>query len=238
MLEGVADKVRDDLLQPAAVALDDRAGTVNANAISPAPRADGRLHEGGQVDRLESNGSLAGVEAGDLHQVLDQSSEASDVGDDELGRAASLGRHLLEMLREERGFAYEGRDRRPELVCDVGRESPLPRLCQREGRDLSLESLGHLVEGSRPRPELVSAARWQASRQEPLRERARSGARLCDRSERSPGDERADTHRPRVPAARGRRAGSFGAGRARRRAAPPRRRSRARRRQTRPPTTR
>jgi hypothetical protein len=192
VLEGVADKVRDDLLQPAAVAFDDRAATVNAHAICPAPGMDGRFHQGGQVDGLESHGSLARVKAGDLHQVFDQAAEASDIGDDELGRAASLGRHLLEMLREERGLAHQRRDRRPELMGDVGGESPLARLRQREGCDLPFEGLGHLVEGRRPRPELVPPARWQASRQEPLCERPRSSARLGDRSKRSPGDERPD----------------------------------------------
>ena len=128
MLERIADEVRDDLLQPAAVALDDRGGALNAHPIDPPPRPDGGIHQGSKVDRLEPDGSLAGVEAGDLHQVFDEATEAGYIRDDELGRAASLGRHPVEMLREKRGFGDQGGDGRSELVCNVRGKPPFARL--------------------------------------------------------------------------------------------------------------
>jgi hypothetical protein len=128
VLERIANEVRDDLLQPAAVAPDDRGGALNAHAIGPPSGPDGGIHQGSEVDRLEPDGSLARVEAGDLHQVFDEATEAGNIRDDELGRAASLGRHPVEMLREKRGFADQGGDRRPELMRDVGRKPPFARL--------------------------------------------------------------------------------------------------------------
>jgi hypothetical protein len=123
----------------------------------------------------------AGVEPRDLHQLLDQAAQAADVVDEELCRPLRLLRHVLEVLREHRGLADKRRQRRAQLVRHVGGEAPFARLRFREGADLLLERLGHLVERGRPGTELIVACDRKPGLEEPFRERVRRCARLRDR---------------------------------------------------------
>jgi hypothetical protein len=99
----------------------------------------------------------AGVEAGDLHQVLDELAQAGDVRDQQLGRPARLRRQLVEVVGQQRGLAHQGGQRRAQLVGDVGGEAPLPRLGGLQLADLRLQRSRHLVERLRPGAELVAA---------------------------------------------------------------------------------
>ena len=145
-----------------------------------------------EVDGLGLDALAAGVEAGDLHQVLDQPPQAPDVRDQELGGPPGLDRHRLEMLGEERGLADERRQRRAQLVGDVGGEAALAGLGGGEGRDLRLERRRHLVEGLRPDPELVTPLDGKPRLEQSLGERARRLACARDGSQRAAREERAD----------------------------------------------
>ena len=95
------------------------------------------------------------------------------------------------MLAEQRGLARERRQRRAQLVRHVGREAPLARLGLRERVDLLLERLGHLVKRRRPGAELVVGIHRKPGLEQPLGDGVRGLARLRDRAENAPGDERA-----------------------------------------------
>ena len=59
------------------------------------------------------------------------------------------------MLAQDRRLGDEGRQRRPQLVRDVGDEPAVLRLGRLEPADGLGQRLGHPVEPLRPRPELV-----------------------------------------------------------------------------------
>ncbi len=111
--------------------------------------------------------------------------------DEHLSRPLRLLGHAVEVLAEQRGLARERRQRRAQLVRHVRGEAPFARLRLREGTDLLLERLGHLVERGRPGAELVVGVDRKPGLEEPLREGVGSLARLRDRAENAPGDERA-----------------------------------------------
>ena len=95
------------------------------------------------------------------------------------------------MLCEQRGFAGERGQGRAQLVRDIGGEAALARLSLREGADLLLERLGHLVERRGPDTELVVGLDRKPGLEETLGERVCRFARLRDRAEDPAGDERA-----------------------------------------------
>ena len=140
---------------------------------------------------LRAHVLATGVEPGDLHQLLDQAAEAADVFHEQLGRPLRLGRHALELLREQRRLADERRHRRAQLVRHVRGEAPLARLRLGQGTDLLLERVGHLVERRRPGAELVVGLDGEPGVEQTLGERVRRRARLPDRAENPAGDERA-----------------------------------------------
>ena len=74
---------------------------------------------------------------------------------DELARPAGLRRQRIEMVAEDRDLGDEGRDRRPQLVADIGDEPPVLGVRRLEAEDRLLERADHLVELQRPRTELV-----------------------------------------------------------------------------------
>jgi hypothetical protein len=159
-----------------------RRGSLSSVSLSPStwtrpsqPRRDQRL----EIDSLGLQALHAGVEAGDLHQVLDEPPQAVDVGDQQLRGAARLLRHAVDVLGEERRLADQGGERRAQLVRDVGGEAALAGLRRREGLDLRLERRRHLVEGLRPGAELVLPLDREPRLEEALRQRpgGLSGAR-------------------------------------------------------------
>ena len=95
------------------------------------------------------------VEPRDLHQVVDERPEPSDVADQQLAGAPGPGRQRVEVVSQDRRFRDEGGQRRPKLMRDIGDEPPVPRLGLLQPADRVLESGGHPVEPLRPHPELV-----------------------------------------------------------------------------------
>ena len=172
-----------------------------------------------------SDGELlrGGVEAGHLHEVVDERPEPADVGDEQLRRhggrraagcpgPASMQRRL----RDERG------ERRPQLVRDVGDEPPVLLLGGLEARDRRLERVGHPVELGGPAAR-TRRARRSGTRAErspaAIRRAARPAAATGpqDPAGDEPGDQQRDADRRprRRPGARA------GAGRAPPRRGPP-----------------
>jgi hypothetical protein len=138
-----------------------------------------------RVDLLRLHALCALVEARDLHQLLDEATQATDVGDQELRRPPRLRRHPVEVLGQQRGLAHEGGQRRSQLVRHVGGEAPLARLGGRERGDLGLERGGHLVERLRPGAELVLPLDRQPRLEQAFRQRVRGLARPGDGPKRS-----------------------------------------------------
>ena len=97
MLQRVADEIADDPLEPPGIAGDHDLVGVEAHALLPAARTDGCRHQRAEVDRVGLHALASGVEARDLHQILDEPPQASDVGDEQLGRTASILGHRVEM---------------------------------------------------------------------------------------------------------------------------------------------
>ena len=192
VLEGVADEVRRDPLEPAVIGLEDNLVAVHAHAVVPAARTHGCTNERPQVDALLANPRLACVEPRDLHQILDEVSEPGDVVDEKLGGSARVGRHPVELLAEERGLRDERGQRRAELVRDVGGEPALPRLGLGERADLRLQRLRHLVEGRRPDAELVAGLDRKPCLEEAFSQRVRRLARPADRRENTPREQGTD----------------------------------------------
>ena len=192
VLERVADQVRRDPLEAAMVRLQDDLVSFDSHPVLPGARADGGADERGEVDPLVSHLRLARIETRDFHQILDEVPEPGDVVHQELGGATRLGRHAVELLGQERRFGDEGREGGAELVGDVGREAPLPRLSLREGADLPLERLRHLVEGCGPDAELVSGLDRKTGLEQAFGQRVRRLARSPDGREDPPRQERAD----------------------------------------------
>ena len=110
--------------------------------------------------RPRSTGSTAicsawRVEPRDLHQVVDERAQAPDVRHEQLARAPARLGQRVEVLAQDRRLGDERRQRRPELVRDVGDEPAVLRLGRLEPADRLGECLGHPVEPLGPRPELV-----------------------------------------------------------------------------------
>ena len=185
MLERVVDEVGHDPLEPPRVAGHAQAVAFEPHAAVPAARPHRRPHERRDVDLLGVDALGARVEAGDLHQVLDQLAQAADVRDQQLGRPPRLGRHPVEVAGQQRGLAHQRGQRRPQLVRDVGREAALPRLRSLQLADLRLQRGGHLVERLRPGAELVPALHRQPRLEQALGQRLRRAAGPRHRPERT-----------------------------------------------------
>ena len=161
----VVEEVADDPLDPARVGLDDdEVRRHRADGLGQAGGRDGR-HELDEVDRLRRELLRAGVEARDLHQVVDEDPQPGDVGDEELaGPAAGVG-HRPEVLAQDRRLGDERRERRPQLVRDVGDEAPVVGLGRLEPADRLLERRRHPVERLGPVAELVGGRDRHARRE-------------------------------------------------------------------------
>ena len=100
-------------------------------------RAVHGLHDQlGDAHLLEVEVHDAGVEAGDLEQVLDQLLEALDVGDHQVERGPRPVGHVVALVLEHLDRRGQRHERRAQLVADVGREPGV--------------ALDPLLEGDRP----------------------------------------------------------------------------------------
>ena len=153
MLAGVVEQVAEDPLEPARVGLDRRAAP--SGSSSDAPPGGGRRRPS-RTSRPRSTGSSAtcsarGVEARDLHQVVDQRPQPADVGDEQLAGPPAVGRQRVEVLAQDRRLGDERGERRPQLVRDVGDEPPVLGLGGLEPADRVGQGVGHPVEPLGPR---------------------------------------------------------------------------------------
>ena len=80
--------------------------------------------------RPRSTGSVMsmlgiGIEARQLHELLDEVAQPADVADQELRGASTLGRQVVEVLADDRRLGHERGQRRSQLMRDVGHEPPV-----------------------------------------------------------------------------------------------------------------
>ena len=160
-LDRVGHEVGDDLADPLRVVADpDRGvGKVHRQADTAAGRGGARLLDGALDRRAQVVGSQveqdqAGIELGQLEEVLGQPVEPLDLlaaRFEELGaRLGVVGGALAQELveRPQRG------QRRPQLVRDVGQEVAAPVAVAADDLDALLEPVGHRVELDRQLGEL------------------------------------------------------------------------------------
>ena len=193
---GVVEQVADHALQPAAIRDHlPRAGS-DYDTRTRSVGADHGAHERLQIElgRLELLGGS--VEARDLHQVIHERPQARDVGHEELAHAPPARRHVVEVLPQHRGLVDQRRQRRSQLVRDVGHEAPLASLgCPQLG-DGRLQRGGHAIERGRPATELVARldieSRRQVAGRHPLRGVSRAPDGIEQPSRQGPGDDRRD----------------------------------------------
>ena len=98
------------------------------------------------------------------------------------------------MVAEDRRLGDERRDRRPQLVADVGDEPPVLGLGGLEAEDRLLERVDHLVELLGPRAELVVGGHRDAGRQVAARDPLGGPGGLVDRGQDAAGDEPGGDH--------------------------------------------
>ena len=165
MVDGVGDQVAHDPLDPAYVGLGQH-GVVGRVTTTRVPRwsASGRrrlddpVRDVDQVDVVELEHGGAGVEAADLEQVGEQRLEPVELGLQQLGRARRCGSKPAARVVQHVAGHPDGRQRRAQLVGDVGDEPPLHPAELLELADLALQAVGHLVERRRQAGEVVLAA--------------------------------------------------------------------------------
>ena len=117
---------------------------------------DHRPHQPDHVDRLDRHFLRRGVEARQLHELLDERPHPPDIGHEQLGGSAALRRQLVEMVADDRRLGDERRERRPQLVRHVGDEPPVLVLGRLEAADRVRQDAGHPVEPLGPGPEFVA----------------------------------------------------------------------------------
>ena len=120
-------------------------------------RVDDPVGDVDQVDVVGLEDGGAGVEPADLEQVGEQRLEPVELGLQQLGRARG---HRVEavagVVQHVAGHPH-GRERRAQLVGDVGDEAALHPAELLELADLALQVAGHLVERGRQPREVVLA---------------------------------------------------------------------------------
>ena len=139
-LEGVGDQVEDDLLPHLAVhedRLDERRrvdGEREAGLLAGGSEAAGEVAgEGGKVGRLVDGLNAAGLDAREVEQCVDQPLQAKAVALRELDPLALAAVQRLARLRERvLQRAQHQRQRRAELVADVGEEGGLGPVDRRQ----------------------------------------------------------------------------------------------------------
>lgn len=151
MLEGVADEVGEDDVEAARVEPGvDAALGVQVHGVQPGAGVEARGDLVGEVDVVQDQPGGARVEAGDLHQVLDEVAEPLGLADDEAYggldhrvHAAGLGvEFLFEHLHHRRDRGQRG----AQLVRHVGDEPARGVVPGGHVGDPLLQRLGGLVE--------------------------------------------------------------------------------------------
>jgi hypothetical protein len=150
-----------------------------------------------------SSSTAPGVVAADLEQVGEEGLEALDLRVEELGGASRRRREVVTLVVQHVARETDRRERRAELVRDIGDEALLHPRHLGEPRDLLLQTVGHAVEGAREGRDDVFAALGDAllelAGSEAL---ARLGGEADggdDESHDEPGDPADEQHERREP---------------------------------------
>ena len=169
-LHGVGGQVPDHLLQPLGIREHaDRPGPQVHRQVDAAPVRRGAhgveplLHHRAQVDRRRLHPELAGHDARDVEQVVDQLRLQARVALDHLERVRHLSRrHLL--VAQHRGPAQDRRERRAQLVRERRQELVLELVVALGGlaslllaHQLEAGLLGQLAEGDVAREQVDEA---------------------------------------------------------------------------------
>ena len=148
---GVVDEVGDDARQAALVGADDEQLGLLADLhrrVAHRRHADGLAHELGHQQVLAHEPHGAGVEPGDLQQVLDQALEPGHVGHQQVeGGDRPLG-HLVAARLQHLDRRRQRHQRRAQLVADVAGEAGVVL-------DPQLQRRRHVVEGGRQLAEVL-----------------------------------------------------------------------------------
>ena len=192
MLAGVVEEVAEDPLEPARVGLDhERLAREIERGLRKPGRGD-RRDQPAEVDRLERDLLGPRIEPGDLHQVVDQRPEPTHVAHQQLAGPPALRRQLTEVLAQDRRLGDQRRQRRSQLVGDIGDEAPVLGLGRLQPPDRVAERLGHPVEPLGPRPELVVRGDRHARRQVAAFDPLGGPAGRLDRGEDAASDDPRD----------------------------------------------
>ena len=157
VVPGVLEEVRHHPGEAALVGLDHQVlgpGIHLQVRIGERAHAHGLAHELGHQQVLTVKPDGAGVEAGDLEQVLDQPLEAPDVGHDEVDGGGRLVGQLLPPALQDLGRRGQRREGGTELVAHVRREPGI-------ALDPLLERRRHVVERPGQHLEVRVVARLQ-----------------------------------------------------------------------------
>jgi hypothetical protein len=109
VLARVVEQVAQDPLEPPRVGLDDERSFRDVDRRLVEARADDRAHERDEVDGLGGHLLDAGVEPRDLHEVVDEDSQAAHVGHEELAGAPAVRRQVVDVLAQDRRLGHERR---------------------------------------------------------------------------------------------------------------------------------
>ncbi len=142
--KGVLDEVSQELGDAVRIGLDgaggfDVGGEPNPSGFGARLESLDHLPDVlAHVDRLEMEGELAGLEAGQQHEIFDEPAQPSGLTSQHTGDPVGLG--LIEVaLFEHLGIAGDGGERRTEIMTHAEQELPLAAL-------EIFELTGHLVE--------------------------------------------------------------------------------------------
>ena len=139
---GVVDEVGHDPLETALVGLHDGAArrSLDLHGHDPGSAGAQRVeHELGQHHLFEGQLGHAGVDPRDLEEVLDELAEPPHLLRQQVEALPCSFRHLVPPSGDHLQRGGEGRQRRPELMADVGGETGV-------SLDPRLEGVGHAVE--------------------------------------------------------------------------------------------
>ncbi|SIH63882.1 Uncharacterised protein [Mycobacteroides abscessus subsp. abscessus] len=118
---------------------------------------DDRGDDRADVDGFGDEGGGAGIVAGDLEQVREQAVEALGLRVEQLGTAGGDRVEVVAGIVDEVRGRADRRERRAQLVGDVGDELPLKHGQPFHLLDLVLEGVGHVVEALPEHGDLVVA---------------------------------------------------------------------------------
>ena len=164
MAKRVADEIGDDDIEPAPIQAHGQPGGHGSPHVLPSPRPQAHADSIGDVGLVGHEPGGAGVEAGDLYQVIHQPVQVEYLLADQPrcgrcvpGQSGVLAKHIGH--RGHRG------ERRSQLLGYVAGELPCPCLHPLQLADLVLKHGRHLVERGDQPGEFVPAPGFDPDRQ-------------------------------------------------------------------------